>query len=974
MPGKEHNNSKLEQTDNHPSEQIVVRGARVHNLKNVDIDIPREKLVVITGISGSGKSSLAFDTIYAEGQRRYVESLSAYARQFLDMMERPDVDVVEGLAPAVSIEQKTIGNSPRSTVGTVTEIYDFLRLFFARLGIQYCVNCNIPVQRQTLDQIIDSINSRPSGTKLTILAPYVRARKGHYRELFAEALRQGYTKVRVDGDIVNLVDGMQVDRYKVHTIELVIDRLALSDKTAERLTKSVESALKEGKGVLTVLFESSSGKIEEALYSEQYSCPKCGRSYEELQPNTFSFNSPIGACGTCHGLGEVRDFEESLIIGDTSLSLEEGAIVPLGKKRKNWLWAQVEALFKSFKIKTSIPLKKAPKKLMEMLINGSGEEKLSVTWKSDSGKEMTYTIRFAGLMEILRQSVGKDSTESMKQWAEQFMASKPCPVCNGGRLKQEALFVRIDGSSIQDFVTSSLSKLRARIAGIEFSGNDAIIAKPIINEIVTRLDFLLNVGLEYLSLNRPARTLSGGESQRIRLATQIGTQLVGVLYILDEPSIGLHQRDNRRLIESLEKLRDIGNSVIVVEHDKDMMLAADLVADIGPAAGEYGGKIVAYAPPEYFTNKSAYSQNGFFVTEDSPTAKYLSGEDILTADHKQPEKHEQFVELKGAKGNNLKNVSLKVPLGTLTCITGVSGSGKSTLVNETLAPILQRHFYNSNVVAYPYDSIIGLERIDKVIEIDQTPIGRTPRSNPATYTGLFTLIRDFFAGLSESKIRGYKVGRFSFNVKGGRCEDCEGAGMKRIEMNFLPDVLVTCETCSGKRYNSETLEVHFKGYSISDILSMSVTDAIKVFQDIPRIRRKLDALENVGLGYIRLGQQAPTLSGGEAQRVKLATELSKVATGKTLYILDEPTTGLHFQDVKHLLEVLLQLRSKGNTVIVIEHNMDVIKMSDWIIDLGPEGGDNGGMIVDEGTPQQIAARYKKTGSYTGQFLKEELEA
>ncbi|MBS1903079.1 MAG: excinuclease ABC subunit UvrA [Bacteroidetes bacterium] len=951
---------------------IIVRGARVHNLRNVDLVVPREKLVVITGISGSGKSSLAFDTIYAEGQRRYVESLSAYARQFLDMMERPDVDSIEGLAPAVSIEQKTIGNSPRSTVGTVTEIYDFLRLLFARLGTQYCTNCDIPVQRQSLDQIIEAIASNPAGTKLTILATYVRARKGHYRELFAEALRMGFTKVRIDGELKDLLDGMQVDRYKVHTIELVIDRIVHSDTSSERLAKSVESALKLGKGLITVLAEEPGGYTSELLFSEKLSCPKCGRSYEEPQPNTFSFNSPIGACTTCHGLGDVRDFDPALILGDETQSLEEGALLPLGKKRKNWLWAQVESLFDHYNASIEKPYKSLPKSLKDILINGSGDQKLAVEWKSDSGREHTYHIKFAGIMALLRQAVEKDATDSMREWAEQFMAGKTCPTCNGGRLKPEALFVRIEQQNIQDMVTYSLNRLKQHVSKLTFEGNAALIAKPIVNEILTRVDFLLNVGLEYLSLDRPAKTLSGGESQRIRLATQIGTQLVGVLYILDEPSIGLHQRDNQRLIHSLEQLRDIGNTVVVVEHDRDMMLSADLIADIGPAAGEYGGKIVAYATPELFKQGEAVAAGDFFVTEESPTAMYLSGRESLHPDRDSTVVGTEFLELQGATGNNLKSTNLKIPIGTLTCITGVSGSGKSTLVNETLAPILQRHFFNSNVVPLPYAHIEGLDKIDKVIEIDQTPIGRTPRSNPATYTGLFTHIRDFFAALSESKIRGYKVGRFSFNVKGGRCEDCEGAGMKKIEMNFLPDVLVTCETCQGKRYNRETLEVHFKGHSIADILAMSVTDALEVFTDIPRIRRKLDALDSVGLGYIRLGQQAPTLSGGEAQRVKLATELSKVATGKTLYILDEPTTGLHFQDVKHLLTVLLELRSRGNTVVVIEHNMDVIKMADWIIDLGPEGGEGGGRIISEGTPADVARTHKKTGSYTGLFLEQEL--
>lgn len=956
-------------------ENLIIRGARVHNLKNIDIDIPREKLVVITGISGSGKSSLAFDTIYAEGQRRYVESLSAYARQFLDMMERPDVDVIEGLSPAISIEQKTIGASPRSTVGTVTEIYDFIRLLFARLGTQYCVECNIPVVRQTQDQIIAAIRSYPEDSKLTILAPLVRARKGHYREVFSDALRQGFTKVRIDGEMKDLYDGLQVDRYKVHTIELVIDRFPIKKQFLERLANSVNTALKTGKGILTAIIENSkTNTTTESLFSEKYSCPNCGRSYEEPQPNTFSFNSAIGACVLCHGLGETRDFDEGLIIGDKTKSIEDGGLLPLGKKRKNWLWAQVESVFLAYKTPLTTALDKLSPKLFDILIHGSGEEKLTVKWQSDSGREVSYHMRFGGLMETLRQATTKDATESMKEWAQQFMSSHPCPSCRGGRLKPESLAIRIGANNIHSVVILDLGKSRKFFSSLKFEGNRETIAAPILREIISRLDFLLDVGLNYLSLDRPARTLSGGESQRIRLATQIGTQLVGVLYILDEPSIGLHQRDNDRLIRSLEHLRDLGNTVIVVEHDREMMLAADIIADIGPGAGEYGGKLVAYGTPKLFLNHSTGENNGKqFISDSSPTAEYLSGKDSfiipLLRNINIKQKHLKLI---GATGNNLKQVTLDLPIGSFTCITGVSGSGKSTLITETLAPILSKHVYNSNVLPLPFKTIEGLEYIDKFIEIDQTPIGRTPRSNPATYTGLFTMIRDFFAELPEAKIRGYKVGRFSFNVKGGRCETCQGAGMKKIEMNFLPDVYVTCETCGGKRYNRETLEVHFKGKSISDVLNMSVVEAQEVFVDIPRIKRKIDALANVGLGYVRLGQQAPTLSGGEAQRVKLATELSKVATGKTLYILDEPTTGLHFKDIRHLLDVLLELRNRGNTVIVIEHNLDVIKMADWVIDLGPEGGEPGGYIVDEGTPEDLALRFEKKGSHTGKYLHKEL--
>lgn len=957
-------------------ENLVIRGARMHNLKSIDLDIPKEKLIVITGVSGSGKSSLAFDTIYAEGQRRYIESLSPYARQFLDMMERPDVDSIEGLAPAVSIEQKTVNNSPRSTVGTVTEVYDFVRLLFARVGTQFCIECDIPVEKQTQDQILGTILKHPVGSSLTILAPLVRARKGHYRELFADTLRSGFTKVRIDGEIRELHDGLQVDRYKIHTIEVVIDRFPLGDKFSDRLNESIKTGLKLGKGVVSVLISNGMGDIEQ-LFSEKYSCPNCGKSYEEPQPNTFSFNSAIGACGTCHGLGEVRDFDEELIYTDKNLSIEDGALAPLGKHRKNWLWAQVESVYTKFKTPLSTPIKKLDTELLDALMNGTGKEKLTVNWESNTGRKVTYSMKFAGIIETLKQSAGKDGSETMKEWAMQFMSSKPCQECNGGRLKKDSLFIRVDGKNIHHVVTLSLQDAARFFVSLEFDGNKDLIATPILREISTRLSFLLQVGLGYLSLDRSAKTLSGGESQRIRLATQIGTQLVGVLYILDEPSIGLHQRDNQRLIESLKQLRDLGNTVIVVEHDRDMMLAADHLIDIGPKAGEFGGEVVGFATPKEFTsvNGEDFSSGREFVKRDSPTAAYLSKKDWLTPPlirtKPDPKKH---LILKGAKGNNLKDVTLDIPLGLLTCLTGVSGSGKSTLINETLAPILHRQYYDTKAVSLPHDEVIGLELLDKIIEIDQSAIGRTPRSNPATYTGLFTMIRDFFAELPEAKIRGYKVGRFSFNVKGGRCEECEGAGMKRIEMNFLPDVFVNCDVCNGKRYNRETLEVHFKGKSISDVLNMPVSEAVLLFADIPRVRRKIDALEAVGLGYIRLGQQAPTLSGGEAQRVKLATELSKVATGKTIYILDEPTTGLHFKDIKHLLDVLLKLRDKGNTVVVIEHNLDVIKMSDWVIDLGPEGGAGGGYIVDEGTPEDVAFHHKKTGSYTGYYLEQELNA
>jgi len=958
-------------------DSIVVRGARVHNLRGVDVDIPREKLVVITGISGSGKSSLAFDTIYAEGQRRYVESLSAYARQFLDMMERPDVDYIEGLSPAISIEQKTIGSTPRSTVGTVTEIYDFIRLLFARTGTQFCVDCNLPVVKQSVDQIIDSLMKHADGTKITIYAPVVRGRKGQFKELFRDILRQGFTRARIDDVQKDIAENLELDRYRAHTVEIVIDRLVVQPGIRERLAASVATALKMSKGTISAEIEQKDQK-ENVLFSEKYSCPNCGRSYEEPQPNTFSFNSPASACPECHGLGEKRDFVLDLIIPDRTISVEDGGIAPFAKKHKNWLWAQVEAVFEHFKTPLSTSIASLPEPLLDMLMNGSGKQKLSVLWTSETGRTSKYQTKWAGVFETMRYWFNESGSEAQRGWAEEFMAANVCPICHGGRLKPEHLAIRVAGKNVQDIVTLSLGETMKFFQVLSFDGIKQIIAEPILREIIPRIDFLLQVGLGYISLDRSARSLSGGESQRIRLATQIGTQLVGVLYILDEPSIGLHQRDNRRLIHSLEQLRDLGNTVIVVEHDREMMESADLLIDIGPRAGEHGGELVAYGPPNLFLNGThqtdrTHESNGYFIAPNSPTAQYLAGTASLEIPKKRvsPDAKRAII-LEGATGNNLREVTLRIPLGTFTVITGVSGSGKSTLINETLAPILQRNFYNSHVVPLPFKTIEGLELIDKVIEIDQSPIGRTPRSNPATYTGLFTYIRDFYASLPESNIRGYKVGRFSFNVKSGRCEACGGDGVKKIEMNFLPDVYVTCDVCRGKRYNRETLEVHYKGKSIADVLAMSVTEAEEFFSEIPRIKRKLRGLSSVGLGYIRLGQQAPTLSGGEAQRVKLATELSKVATGKTLYILDEPTTGLHFEDIKHLMSVLLELRARGNTVIVIEHNLDVIKMADWIVDLGPEGGTAGGSIVDEGTPEAIAHRYNSTGSYTAFYLRKEL--
>ncbi|HTP13348.1 MAG TPA: excinuclease ABC subunit UvrA, partial [Bacteroidota bacterium] len=904
------------------------------------------------------------DTIYAEGQRRYVESLSSYARQFLGLMERPDVDYIEGLSPSISIEQKTISHNPRSTVGTVTEIYDYLRLLFARVGTQFCYNCGRKVERQSVDQIIAAILRYPEDTKLQVLAPVVRGRKGHYRELFEQILKDGFVRVRIDGETRQIDKGMKVDRYKVHDIEIVVDRIVIKKGIRTRVADSVEVALKFGEGVLMV----NDGK-QDQLYSQKYSCHACGISYDEPAPNSFSFNTPYGSCPSCEGLGEKKAFNLRLIIPDDSLSINKAGLAPLGKPRQTWMFSQILAVAKKYKFDFDTPLKQIPKQAMEVLLNGSGDEKLDIEYVHDSGRVTTYRHRFGGVMQMLKRYYDETSSNQIREWVESFMTTTPCEVCKGGRLKKESLAIRlVDAATAEQWnmhqiVTRSLAASREFFGKLSLSEREMEIARPILKEIKQRLDFMLNVGLEYLTLDRPARTLSGGEGQRIRLATQIGTQLVGVLYILDEPSIGLHQRDNIKLIRSLKSLRDLGNSVIVVEHDKEMIESADYVIDLGPRAGEHGGEVVATGTPIDLQKR----KNG--VTANSLTSLYLKGEHTIDVPVTRRTGSGKKLILKGATGNNLKNLDLMIPLGTFLCITGVSGSGKSTLINETLFPILSRKFYKTNLVALPYKSVSGLEDVDKVIDIDQSPIGRTPRSNPATYTGLFTIIRDLFTELPEAKIRGYKAGRFSFNVKGGRCEGCEGDGVKKIEMNFLPDVYVLCDVCGGKRYNRETLEVHYKGKSISDVLEMTVEEALALFSELPRIQRKLQTLHDVGLGYIRLGQQATTLSGGEAQRVKLSTELSKIGTGKTLYILDEPTTGLHFEDIRMLLSVLNKLVDKGNTVIVIEHNLDVIKTADWIVDLGPEGGDAGGKIVAEGTPESIA---KHRTSYTGQFLRQTL--
>jgi excinuclease ABC subunit A len=976
-------------------EAIVVRGAREHNLKNIDVDIPRDRLVVITGLSGSGKSSLAFDTIYAEGQRRYVESLSAYARQFLDVMERPDVDHIDGLSPAISIEQKTVSHNPRSTVGTVTEIYDYLRLLFARVGVQFCYKCGRKVERQTTDQIIDSIVKLGEGVKVQILAPIVRGRKGHYRELFEEILRDGFLRVRVDGVTREIERGMQADRYKVHNIEIVVDRIAVRKEVRGRIADSVEVALKFGGGVILVTTEHSpdlGGRVkkpkaraerksnakergDEILFSRHLSCAHCGISYEEPAPNSFSFNSPYGSCKTCGGLGEIRELDARLIIPDESLSINQEAIAPLGKPRQTWVFSQLRAVGKKHGFDFDTPLKKLSKRAKQVLLEGGGDERFEIEYRFSTGRTVVYRHRFGGLLDILKHYYAETSSNTIREWVEAYMHATSCPACNGGRLRPESLAVKIlDQSSgrlytIQDVVSLSIDRAAEFFGTLKLSERATLIAGQILKEIRERLRFLLNVGLDYITLDRSARTLSGGEGQRIRLATQIGSQLVGVLYILDEPSIGLHQRDNKKLIESLKHLRNLGNTVLVVEHDKEMIQNADFVVDLGPGAGEHGGYLVTSGPPADLALKNdaiALQGNGFEGI--SYTAHYLVGHRTIPVPSERRRGNGKFLILGGASGNNLKEVTLTVPLATFIAVTGVSGSGKSSLIDETLYRILARKFYRSSLVPLPYKKVEGLERLDKVVDIDQSPIGRTPRSNPATYTGLFSAVRALFTQLPEARIRGYKAGRFSFNVKGGRCEGCEGDGVKKIEMNFLPDVYVLCDVCNGKRYNRETLQVVYKGKSIADVLDMTVAEAVEFFSEIPVLQRKLRTLFDVGLGYIKLGQQATTLSGGEAQRVKLSTELSKVGTGNTLYILDEPTTGLHFEDIRMLLNVLNKLVDKGNTVIVIEHNLDVVKTADWVIDLGPGGGDKGGQIVAEGTPEEVA---RISNSATGEFIREE---
>ncbi|WET02170.1 excinuclease ABC subunit UvrA [Flavobacterium sp. YJ01] len=936
---------------------IEVLGARVHNLKNIDISIPREKLVVITGLSGSGKSSLAFDTIYAEGQRRYVETFSAYARQFLGGLERPDVDKIDGLSPVIAIEQKTTSKSPRSTVGTITEIYDFLRLLYARGADAYSYNTGEKMVSYSDEQIKDLIIQDYNGKRINILAPVIKARKGHYAELFQQITKQGFLKVRVNGEVQDLVSGMKLDRYKTHDIEIVVDRMVIEDNpdTQKRLSESINTAMHHGEDVLMILDQDSN---EVRYFSRNLMCPTTGISYQNPEPNLFSFNSPKGACPHCNGLGTVHEINAKKIIPNPKLSIKSGGFAPLGEYKSSWIFKQLETIGEKFGFKITDPIEKIPEEAMTMILYG-GKDKFSINSK-DLGVTREYKIDFEGISNFIKNQYDESATTSIKRWAKDFMDEIPCPVCEGSRLKKEALFFRVNGKNITELCDMDISDLTAWFLDLNshLTDKQLLIASEVVKEIKDRLNFLMNVGLNYLALSRSSKSLSGGEAQRIRLATQIGSQLVGVLYILDEPSIGLHQRDNEKLIHSLEQLRDIGNSVIVVEHDKDMIETADYVIDIGPKAGKYGGEIISIGTPAE-TLKS-----------DTITAQYLNGKMKLEIPKKRRKGNGKFLKLTGATGNNLKNVSIEIPLGQLTCVTGVSGSGKSTLINETLYPILNAYYFNGVKKPQPYKKIEGLEHIDKVIDIDQSPIGRTPRSNPATYTEVFTEIRNLFTMTSESMIRGYKAGRFSFNVKGGRCETCEGSGVRTIEMNFLPDVYVECETCQGKRFNRETLEIRYKGKSISDVLDMTVDEAVPFFENIPKIYRKIKTIQDVGLGYITLGQQSTTLSGGEAQRIKLAGELSKKDTGNTFYILDEPTTGLHFEDIRVLMEVINKLVDKGNTILVIEHNMDVIKLADYIIDIGPEGGKGGGQLIAKGTPEQVAENKK---SYTAKFLKKELE-
>ena len=938
-------------------EHIEIRGARTHNLKNIDLSIPRDQLVVITGLSGSGKSSLAFDTIYAEGQRRYIETFSAYARQFLGSMERPDVDKIDGLSPVIAIEQKTTSRSPRSTVGTITELYDFLRLLYARAGDAYSYVSGEKMVSYSDEQILELIQEAFENQKIQILAPVIKARKGHYRELFQQIAKQGYLKVRVDGKIRDIENGMKLDRYKTHDIEIVVDRLLVKkdEENTKRIQASIQTAMNSGDNVLMVLDDQGNPP---RYFSRNLMCPSSGISYPSPEPNTFSFNSPKGMCNRCDGLGHIFQINPQKIIPDPSLSIKDGGIAPLGTYKKSWAFKQLETIGKKYGFQLTDPISSISEEALEIILRG-GKEKFSVSSKT-LGVTRDYKIDYEGIESFIHQQFKESSSTSIKRWAKDYMDEVRCPECEGSRLKKEALYFKIAEKNIAELARMDLRGLELFFENLfdQLSTEQQLIAAEILKEIRSRLGFLLNVGLDYLSLDRPSKSLSGGEAQRIRLATQIGSQLVGVLYILDEPSIGLHQRDNARLIRSLESLRDIGNSVLVVEHDKDMILHADHVIDIGPKAGKHGGTIISEGPP--------------ISLDQAPTltADYLFGRKAIEVPKKRRSGNKKWLKLEGCTGNNLKDVSIRIPLGMMIGVTGVSGSGKSTLINETLYPILNNHFFNGVKTPLPYKKISGLEHLDKVIDINQAPIGRTPRSNPATYTGVFSEIRSLFSKTTEATIRGYKPGRFSFNVSGGRCETCMGGGLKVIEMNFLPDVYVECETCRGKRFNRETLEIRYKGKSIADVLEMTMNEAVDFFEHIPKIYRKLKTIQEVGLGYITLGQQSTTLSGGEAQRVKLATELSKRDTGNTFYILDEPTTGLHFEDIRVLMDVLNRLVEKGNTVLIIEHNLDVIKMVDYIFDVGPEGGQQGGQIIAKGTPEALV---KNNKSHTAKFLKDELQ-
>ncbi|MEZ4961205.1 MAG: excinuclease ABC subunit UvrA [Saprospiraceae bacterium] len=948
---------KLPSTEN--EEVIEVIGAREHNLKDINVRIPRNKMVVITGISGSGKSSLAFDTIYAEGQRRYMETFNAYARQFLGEMERPDVEQITGLSPVISIEQKTTGRNPRSTVGTITEVYDFMRLLFARIGEAYSYVTGKKMVRYNEDQMMEQIMGQFDQKKVLLLAPLIRGRKGHYRELFDQMRKQGYTKMRVDGEVLDIKPDMQLDRYKVHDIELVVDKLTVSKERHDRIVTSMQTALKMGNGLIMILdLDAPLGAGGVKALSKHLMDADSDLSYEEPSPNAFSFNSPYGYCPTCKGIGEINAVDMDKVIPDPGKSINDEGIAPFGEVRDTMTFKQLQAIAKKYKFTFSTPVKDIPEAALNIILHGGSESAKSNV--SSAQSEYVYDLATEGLVNMLKRWYEDTTSEKIRQWAEDFMTVDTCPDCQGQRLRRESLHFKIHEKNIAELADMDLGALQAWMNDLEghLTERQLTIGRDVLKEIRLRLGFLMRVGLDYLTLNRTARTLSGGESQRIRLATQIGSQLTGITYILDEPSIGLHQRDNHRLIEALKELAEIGNTVLVVEHDKDIMLAADYLIDLGPGAGKHGGELVGEGVPETFIDRTTL------------TADYLNGRKKIEVPKKRRKGNGKTLELLNNAGHNLKNVDLKIPLGTFTCITGVSGSGKSSLINETLYPILRQHFYKSLQRPLPYSEIKGLEHLDKVIEIDQSPIGRTPRSNPATYTNVFTEIRNLFSNLPEAKIRGYKAGRFSFNVKGGRCETCQGSGQRVIEMNFLPDVYVECETCLGRRYNRETLEVLYKGKSINDVLNMTVEEATTFFEPVPKIFRKLKTLNDVGLGYITLGQQATTLSGGEAQRVKLSEELSKRDTGNTMYILDEPTTGLHFEDIRHLLRVLNKLADKGNTVLVIEHNLDIVKTADWIIDLGPEGGHRGGRIVCEGTPEEVA---KVKESYTGAFLKEELK-